>query len=82
LARYYHFAPDRLSSDQLQAYFKYLVLERGLSPASCRLYLNGVRYFYLHVLGWEGFAVSMVVPKGFIRVRAAGFWQVAVAHSA
>ncbi|MEJ2426361.1 MAG: site-specific integrase [Candidatus Thiodiazotropha sp.] len=63
LARYYHCAPDRLSSAQLQAYFKYLALERGLSPASCRLYLNGVRFFYLNVLGWEEFAVSMVVPK-------------------
>ena len=63
LARYYHCAPDRLSSTQLQAYFKHLALERGLAPASCRLYLNGIRFFYLNVLGWEEFAVSMVVPK-------------------
>jgi site-specific recombinase XerD len=63
LARYYRCAPDRLSSVQLQAYFKHLALERGLAPASCRLYLNGIRFFYLNVLGWDEFAVSMVVPK-------------------
>lgn len=45
LACYHHTSPDRLSPEQLQAYFKYLVLERGLAPASCRLYLNGVRFF-------------------------------------
>lgn len=70
LARYYHCSPDKLSSAQLQAYFKHLALERELAPASCRLYLNGVRFFYLNVLGWEDFAVSMVVPKRRQRIPA------------
>ena len=63
LARYYHRPPDRLSLEQLQAFFKHLVLERELSAASCRLYLNGVRFFYLHVLEWHHFDVPLVVPK-------------------
>jgi integrase/recombinase XerD len=63
LARYYDRSPDKLSPDQLQAYFKHLALERELAPASCRLYLNGVRFFYLQVLGWEEFAVTIVAPK-------------------
>lgn len=63
LARYTHRSPDTLSVEQLQAFFKYLVLERNLSPASCRLYLNGVRFLYLQVLKWSHFDVPLVVPK-------------------
>ena len=40
LSRYYHRPPDQLNVDELQAYFLYLVKERGLSGASCRLYLH------------------------------------------
>lgn len=68
LARYYRRPPDRLGVDQLQAYFKHLALERDLAPASCRLHLNGVRFFYLKVLGWEHFDVSLVVPKRVQRI--------------
>jgi len=63
LAEYYHCSPKKLTLDQLQAFFKYLALELELAPASCRLYLNGIRFFYLHVLGWEHFDVPLVVPK-------------------
>ena len=55
LARYYHRPPDQLNVDELQAYFLYLVKERGLSGASCRLYLNGIRFLYVQVLNWQGF---------------------------
>lgn len=63
LAGYYHRPPDRLSQEQVQAFFKYLALERQLSPASCRLYLNAVRFFYLKVLERKDFELSWVVPK-------------------
>lgn len=63
LARYYRRSPSELGIDELQAFFKYLAVERGLSPASCRLYLNGVRFLYLHVLHWKEFEVPLVVPK-------------------
>ena len=63
LAQYFHRSPDKLSHEQLQGFFKHLAIERGLSPASCRLYLNGVRFFYLHVLGWKHFDVPLVVPR-------------------
>jgi hypothetical protein len=42
LARYYRRSPDQLQVDDLQTYFNYLVQERSLSPASCRVYLHGV----------------------------------------
>jgi integrase/recombinase XerD len=63
LARYHHCSPDKLSPAQLQAFFKHLALERALAPASCLVYLNGVRFFYRDVLGWQDFAVTVVVPK-------------------
>lgn len=63
LARYYRRPPSQLGFDELQAFFKYLAIERGLSPASCRLYLNGIRFLYLHVLHWKEFDVPLVVPK-------------------
>ncbi len=68
LARHYHRSPDTLSLEELQGFFTHLVLERHLSPASCRLYLNGVRFFYLHVLGWQHFDVPLVVPKRVQRI--------------
>ncbi|MCU7842189.1 MAG: site-specific integrase [Candidatus Thiodiazotropha sp. (ex Troendleina suluensis)] len=63
LARHTHQPPDQLSVDQLQAYFLYLVKERGLSEASCRLYLNAIRFFYLQVLKRSAFEVTLQVPK-------------------
>lgn len=63
LAGYYRRSPDRLTFAELQRYFKYLALERRLSPASCRLYLNAVRFFYLKVLGWKRFDVPLILPK-------------------
>jgi integrase/recombinase XerD len=43
-ARYYHRAPDQLGIDDLRRYFEYLATERGLSGASCRLFLHGIRF--------------------------------------
>jgi len=63
LARYTHLPPDQLSIDQLQAYFLYLVKERGLSDASCRLYRNAIRFFYLEVLKQATFDLTLQVPK-------------------
>lgn len=63
LAKYYGRSPERLSRDELQTYFLYLVTERGLSGASCRLYLNALRFLYLQVLGRDAFDVSLQVPR-------------------
>ncbi len=68
LARYYRRSPAQLNVDELQDYFKYLVVERGLSGASCRLYLNAVRFLYLQVLKWPAFDVALVVPKRAQRI--------------
>ncbi len=63
LAKYFHRSPDQLSGEELQTFFLALVKERHLAPASCRLYLNAIRFFYLHVLGRDNFGVKLQVPK-------------------
>jgi len=68
LARYYKRSPDVLTTEQLQDYFLYLVKQRQLSPASCRLYLNGIRFLYLQVLGWDHFEVVIHTPKRAQRI--------------
>ena len=68
LSRYYHRSPDQLSGEELQAFFLYLVKERDLSPATCRLYLNALRFFYLQVLNRDSFGVRLQVPKGEQRI--------------
>ena len=63
LAVYYGRSPAELNKKELEAFFLYLAKERGLSGASCRLHLNGIRFLYLQVLGWPAFDVSIPIPK-------------------
>jgi integrase len=68
LARYFHRPPDQLVFDDLRRYFEYLAIERSLSGASCRLFLHGIRFFYLKVLGWPAFDVAIPIPKKAQRI--------------
>jgi site-specific recombinase XerD len=68
LAKYYHRTPEQLSVDEIQAYFQYLVKDRGLSGASCRLYLNAIRFLYLQVLKQPAFDVPFQIPKKAQRI--------------
>lgn len=68
LARYYHRSPEQISLAEIEAYFLYLVKERHLSDASCRLYLNGLRFLYLQVLDWQAFDVPIPHPKRVQRI--------------
>lgn len=63
LARHYRRSPVHLDSQELQGYFTHLVQERGLSPASCRVHLHGVRFLYIQVLQRDAFDVEMILPR-------------------
>jgi integrase/recombinase XerD len=63
LARYTRRSPDSLSAAEVNGYFEYLVIERELAPASCRLFFNGIRFLYVEVLDWAPSALSIVLPK-------------------
>jgi len=58
------FVDDR----RTQGFFDHVVQERNLAPASCRVYLNGVRFLYLKVLEWPSFDLDMVVPRRAQRI--------------
>ena len=77
LARYYRRSPDQLKVEDLQVYFNYLVQERSLSPASCRVYLHGIRFLYLKVLHWAHFDVTLVLPlaPGLLQALRR-YWQI------
>ena len=68
LARRYHRSPERIGLEEIKAYFLYLVKERQLSDASCRLYLNGLRFLYLQVLARTDFDVPIPHPKRVQRI--------------
>ncbi|MCI0652936.1 MAG: site-specific integrase [Methylococcaceae bacterium] len=68
LAEYYHRSPDRLTGAELQGFFLYLAKDRGLSDATCRLYLNAIRFLYLQVPGRDSFGITLVVSKRAQRI--------------
>ena len=63
LARHFRRSPDTLATEDIERFFEHLVLERALAPASCRVYLNAVRFLCLHVLGHERFDARVQLPK-------------------
>ena len=69
LAKYYRRSPEALNTGEIQDYFMYLVKERHLSPASCLLSLNGIRFLYQEVLHRE-FEAKIQIPKRSQRIPA------------
>lgn len=64
LAKHYRQSPDTLDSEQIQRYFLYLVKERELSPSSCRLHLNALKFLYVEVLKQAWFdEMKLVLPR-------------------
>lgn len=53
LAGHYNLPPDKLTDDQVRAYFRHLLMERKLAWTSCKNYLSGITYFYRHICGRE-----------------------------
>ncbi len=40
-------SPADLTPAEFNSYFEHLVIERGLAPASCRLFFHGIRFLYV-----------------------------------
>ena len=62
LANYYQRSPAQISTEEIQRYFLFLVKERQLAPASCRLALNGIVFLYKQVLE-RAFEAKIHIPK-------------------
>lgn len=55
--------PDKLSDDEIRRFFEDCVLTRQLSSSTCRLFLNGIVFFYKHVLNRSLIHLQLQLPK-------------------
>lgn len=53
LARYYRRSPERITSEDIQAYLLYLMEEKKLAWSSVNVVFSAFRFFYIHILGWK-----------------------------
>src|SRR2546421_8041330 len=60
LAQFYHKSPNRISEQELQAYFLHRKNVDGLAPASMRLCYSGIRFFSQHVLQRDWHTLSLM----------------------
>ncbi|HFE37597.1 MAG TPA: hypothetical protein ENK06_04135 [Gammaproteobacteria bacterium] len=63
LARYFYRSPDQLSVGDIQAYLKHVVIDQKLSPSTCRLRLNGIRFLFVEVLDRAFDVGELNLPK-------------------
>ena len=50
LLKHYRRSPENITDTMIEDYLLYLKNERGNAPGSCRTVLNGLRFFYTHIL--------------------------------
>lgn len=53
LAAFYKQSPDKLTNDQIQDYFRYLLQDLKLSWGTCNNYFSGIVLFYRNVCKWD-----------------------------
>lgn len=61
LAKHYRQRPERLTTEQVQAYLLYLIDERKLAVSSCNIALHGLRFFYHETLKRDD--MKFALPK-------------------
>ena len=63
LARYYHRAPDQLTTEDVQAYLAHLIQERKLSWSTCSQAAHAFRFLYHVTLGRSPATFHVPAPK-------------------
>jgi len=53
LAQHYNCSPDLLTKEQVEQFFRHLVMEKKRSLSACQRYLTAIRYFYRNICNWE-----------------------------
>jgi site-specific recombinase XerD len=53
LAKYYMQPPDKLTNEQVQEYFRYLIEDRKVSWGTCNNYFSGILCFYRNICKWD-----------------------------
>ena len=70
LVQFYHKSPDRISEQELQAYFLHRKNVDGLAPASMRIHYSGIRFFYQHVLKRDWSTLALIRAQTAYRLPA------------
>jgi integrase/recombinase XerD len=63
LARHFHRSPDRLGLDHIREYQAYLFRERKLKANSVAVYVEAVRFLFVHVLKRRWTVADLPYPK-------------------
>lgn len=63
LSRHYNTSPDNITHEQIQDWFLYLVKTKNNSANTCKLYSNGIKFFYTHVLQRPILEFKITTPK-------------------
>ena len=50
LAKYYQQSPEAITDKMIEDYLLYLKNVKGNAPGSCCMVLNGLRFFYTHIV--------------------------------
>jgi site-specific recombinase XerD len=53
LAKFYMQPPDKLTNEQVQEYFRYLIEDRKVSWGTCNNYFSGIACFYRNICKWD-----------------------------
>ena len=53
LAKFHNQSPDRLTNDQIQEYFRYLLEDCKFSWGTCNNYFSGILCFYRNICKWD-----------------------------
>ena len=62
LSKHYQRPPDTINTEMVEDYLLYLKNDKGLALSSCRCALNGLRFFYAHILD-QPLSVGFSLPK-------------------
>lgn len=63
LATFYNQTPDKLSTGQVKTYLLHLLDKRKLAWSSCNVVVNGLRFFFTHVLEKDQIILSLPPQK-------------------
>jgi integrase/recombinase XerD len=68
LAKFYKRSPEKITSEEVQQWLKFLFLNKQLAPASVHQAYNALNFLYHQVLGREGYLSKLTLPKRAQRI--------------
>jgi site-specific recombinase XerD len=63
LAAFYQRSPEKISVEGIRSFVHHLIVDRKLAFSSCNQKVAGIRFFYRHVLGQDGFELKVPMKR-------------------